>query len=96
MLLGSHTRCKLAFVCPSKYLPADFIEEEARLVEGFEADTLRRSYPVRLVTLTVKLCRRTYHKAGAKMQSVEVCCQYSFTRGRVVGVSEADCWHAWV
>ncbi|XP_042283699.1 perilipin-2-like isoform X1 [Thunnus maccoyii] len=58
-------------------------EEEARL-EGFEAATLRRSYPVRLVTFTAKLCRRTYHKAGAKMQSVEVCCQYSFTRDRVV------------
>ncbi|KAM7419300.1 hypothetical protein PAMA_016421 [Pampus argenteus] len=47
-------------------------EEAAHLVEGFEAPTLRRSYPVRLVMLTAKLCRRTYHKAGAKMQSVEV------------------------
>lgn len=60
------------------------------MVEGFEVATLRRSYRVRLVTLTAKLCRRTYHKAGAKMQSVEVCCQYSFIRGRVVGVYEAD------
>ncbi|KAM7394303.1 hypothetical protein PAMP_021116 [Pampus punctatissimus] len=56
-------------------------EEAAHLVEGFEAATLSRSYPVRLVTLTAKLCRRTYHKAGAKVQSVEVCCWYSFTRG---------------
>ena len=69
-----------------------FIGEETHLVEGFEATALRRRrYPVRLVTLTAKLCRRTFHKAGAKMQSVEVCCQYSFIRGRVVGVYEADC-----
>ncbi|XP_053182276.1 perilipin-2-like [Scomber japonicus] len=47
--------------------------EETHLVEGFEATARRRRrYPVRLVTLTAKLCRRTFHKAGAKMQSVEV------------------------
>ncbi|CAK6958472.1 perilipin-2-like [Scomber scombrus] len=58
-------------------------KEETHLVEDFEAAALRRRYHVRLVTLTAKLCRRTYHKAGAKMQSVEVCCQYSFIRGHV-------------
>ncbi|XP_042341432.1 perilipin-2-like [Plectropomus leopardus] len=42
-------------------------EEEAHLVEGFEAATLRRKYPVRLVSLATKLCRRTYHV----MQSVQ-------------------------
>ncbi|XP_062281972.1 perilipin-2-like [Scomber scombrus] len=47
-------------------------KEETHLVEDFEAAALRRRYHVRLVTLTAKLCRRTYHKAGAKMQSVEV------------------------
>lgn len=43
---------------------------------GFEAATVR-SYPVRLVSLAAKLCRRTYHVVWAKMQSVQVCCEYS-------------------
>ncbi|XP_050926556.1 perilipin-2 isoform X1 [Lates calcarifer] len=47
-------------------------KEEAHLVEGFEAATLRRRYPVRLVSLTVKLCRRTYNMVEAKMHSVQV------------------------
>ncbi|XP_039662154.1 perilipin-2-like isoform X1 [Perca fluviatilis] len=47
-------------------------EEEAHLVEGFEAATLDRRYPVRLVLLAAKLCRRTYNMFGSKMQSVQV------------------------
>ncbi|XP_034746084.1 perilipin-2-like isoform X1 [Etheostoma cragini] len=47
-------------------------EEEAHLVEGFEAATLSRRYTVRLVSLAAKLCRRTYKMFGSKMQSVEV------------------------
>ncbi|XP_033480635.2 perilipin-2-like isoform X2 [Epinephelus lanceolatus] len=43
-------------------------EEEAHLVEGFEAATLRRRYPVRLVSFAIKLCRRTYNR----MQSVQM------------------------
>ncbi|XP_049899995.1 perilipin-2-like [Epinephelus moara] len=43
-------------------------EEEAHLVEGFEAATLRRRYPVRLVSFAIKLCKRTYNR----MQSVQV------------------------
>ncbi|XP_070768685.1 perilipin-2-like [Enoplosus armatus] len=46
--------------------------EEAHLLESFEAATLGRSYPVRLVSLAAKLCRRTYHMVGSKMQSVQV------------------------
>lgn len=45
-------------------------------VVGFEAATVR-SYPVRLVSLAAKLCRRSYHVVWAKMQSVQVCCEYS-------------------
>ncbi|KAF7666251.1 hypothetical protein LDENG_00112640 [Lucifuga dentata] len=43
----------------------DNTEKEAHMVQGFEAVTL--SYPVRLVSLTAKLCRRTYHKIGPKV-----------------------------
>lgn len=68
----------ISSVCPSKYLVADFIEEAAaHLVEGFEAARLRRSYPVRLVSLAAKLCRRTYSMVGVKMHSVQVCCENS-------------------
>ncbi|XP_051241065.1 perilipin-2-like [Dicentrarchus labrax] len=47
-------------------------EEEAHLLEGFEAATLRRPYPARLASLTVRLCRRTFHMVGSKMQSIQV------------------------
>ncbi|KAK2817084.1 hypothetical protein Q5P01_025275 [Channa striata] len=45
--------------------------EEAAPVVGFEAATLQ-SYPVRLVSLAAKLCRRSCHVVWAKMHSVEV------------------------
>ncbi|KAG7485308.1 hypothetical protein JOB18_007228 [Solea senegalensis] len=50
-------------------------EEEAaaaHLVQGFEGVTLRRSYGVRLASLTAALCRRTYHVVGAKVLFVQV------------------------
>nr|XP_019955899.1 PREDICTED: perilipin-2-like isoform X2 [Paralichthys olivaceus] len=47
----------------------------AHSVRGFEAATLGRRFPVRLVSLTVKLCRRTCYVVGAKMHSVQVCCR---------------------
>lgn len=72
-----NSKLTFAFVCHSKYLLADFLEEVAHLLEGFEATTLRRSYPVRLVSLAAKLCRRTYHMVGSRMQSVQVCHDYS-------------------
>lgn len=51
-------------------------EDEAAHLVGFEAATVR-SYPTRLVSLAAKLCRRSYRVARAKMQSVQVCCEYS-------------------
>ncbi|XP_071753124.2 perilipin-2-like [Centroberyx gerrardi] len=47
-------------------------EEEAKTVKSFEAATGGTSYPVRLVSLTAKLCRRTCHKVGATMHTVKV------------------------
>ncbi|XP_031735394.1 perilipin-2-like isoform X1 [Anarrhichthys ocellatus] len=58
-------------------------DEEAHLVQGFEAATLGRRYPVRLVSLAAKLCRRMYHMAGSKMQSVQVRVKLSRSIGRV-------------
>lgn len=75
---NSHSKnAHLPFVCHSKCLLVDFIEEAVRLLGGFEADTLRGSYPARLVSLAAKLCTRTYHMVGSKMQTVQVCCEYS-------------------
>nr|XP_020457839.1 perilipin-2 isoform X2 [Monopterus albus] len=45
-------------------------DDDTHMVESFEAATVRR-YPVRLISLTAKLCRRTYHMVVAKMQSVQ-------------------------
>ncbi|XP_074486074.1 perilipin-2-like isoform X1 [Sebastes fasciatus] len=58
-------------------------EEETNLVEGFEAATLRRRYPVRLVSLAAELCRRTYHMVSTKMPSVQVMENLSRSTGLV-------------
>ncbi|XP_037530842.1 perilipin-2 [Nematolebias whitei] len=47
-------------------------EKAAHLVEGSEAAARSRSYPVRMIQLTAKLCRRTCHTVGSKIQSVQV------------------------
>ncbi|XP_047434891.1 perilipin-2-like isoform X2 [Mugil cephalus] len=52
--------------------PSEEDEGDTRLVVGFEATTLRSHYPARLVSLTVKLCRRTYCTVGSKIQPVQV------------------------
>ncbi|XP_029914365.1 perilipin-2-like isoform X2 [Myripristis murdjan] len=53
-------------------------EEESKMVRGFEAAKMRTIYPVRLVSLTVKLYRRIYHNVGAKMHTVHVWSQHTF------------------
>uniref|UniRef100_A0A674A9B6 Perilipin n=1 Tax=Salmo trutta TaxID=8032 RepID=A0A674A9B6_SALTR len=52
------------------------MEDEVKTVKGFDI-AARPSSPVRLVSLTVKLCRRAYHQAEEKMRSVKVCGQKS-------------------
>lgn len=54
------------------------VEEESKMVRGFEAAKMRTIYPVRLVSLTVKLYRRIYHNVGAKMHTVHVWSQHTF------------------
>ncbi|XP_077575257.1 perilipin-2-like [Stigmatopora nigra] len=46
-------------------------EEDIQVVDSEEV-TLRRRYSVRLVTLSITLCRRTIQLAGAKIQSAEI------------------------
>ncbi|XP_074486076.1 perilipin-2-like isoform X2 [Sebastes fasciatus] len=65
-------------------------EEETNLVEGFEAATLRRRYPVRLVSLAAELCRRTYHMVSTKMPSVQVCCHGEFIQVHRSGSRPSD------
>ncbi|XP_074555332.1 perilipin-2-like isoform X2 [Halichoeres trimaculatus] len=43
-------------------------EAEAHLLEGFEGGTIR-TYHARLLLLGARLCRRTYHLVGSKIQS---------------------------
>lgn len=71
--VDAHSEVTLAVICHSESLPADFTEE-AHLLEGFEAATLRRGYLVRLVSLVTRLCRRTHHVVGSRMQSAQVSC----------------------
>ncbi|KAE8300206.1 hypothetical protein D5F01_LYC00342 [Larimichthys crocea] len=69
-------------------------KEEARLLEGFEAATLKRSYPVRLGSLVAKVCRRTYNVVGPKMQSVQVMENLSRSSGLVLDLLTS--WQTWV
>ncbi|XP_034544443.1 perilipin-2-like isoform X3 [Notolabrus celidotus] len=55
-------------------------EAEAHLLEGFEVATLRRSYRARLLLLAARLCSRTYHLVGSKIQSVQVCFDGEFVQ----------------
>lgn len=61
-------------------------EKEAHLVEGSEAAARSESYPVRMIQLTAKLCRRTYHTVGSKIQSVQVA---EFNSGKVSQVVQS-------
>ncbi|XP_047434893.1 perilipin-2-like isoform X4 [Mugil cephalus] len=63
---------------------------DTRLVVGFEATTLRSHYPARLVSLTVKLCRRTYCTVGSKIQPVQVCCHGEFIQVLDSGSGSSD------
>lgn len=49
---------------------SSFLEEKAHLVEGFEGESRRERS--RIVSLTVKLYRRTYHVAICTVQSFQV------------------------
>ncbi|XP_044045142.1 perilipin-2-like isoform X1 [Siniperca chuatsi] len=69
-------------------------EEEAHLLEGFEAATLS-SYPVRLVSLAAKFCRRTYRMVGSKMQSVQIMENLSRSPGLVQDLQTSWLTLAW-
>ncbi|XP_034544442.1 perilipin-2-like isoform X2 [Notolabrus celidotus] len=56
---------------------------EAHLLEGFEVATLRRSYRARLLLLAARLCSRTYHLVGSKIQSVQLMESLSRSSGRI-------------
>ncbi|XP_021164835.2 perilipin-2 isoform X2 [Fundulus heteroclitus] len=53
--------------------PEEEKEEDARLVEGFEATIRSGTYPGRVMKLTAKVCRRSYRTVGSKIHSVQVC-----------------------
>ncbi|KAM9818539.1 perilipin-2-like isoform 2-T2 [Syngnathus typhle] len=52
--------------------PAEDKKEEVVLVEGSNAAAYERKYSVRLMTLSITLCRRTIQLAGAKMHSAQI------------------------
>ncbi|KAI3353169.1 hypothetical protein L3Q82_019716 [Scortum barcoo] len=70
-------------------------EEAARLLEGFVAAKLRRSYSVRLVSVATKLCRRTFHMVESKMQSVQVIETLSRSSGLVKDLQSSWLTVAW-
>ncbi|XP_057700216.1 perilipin-2-like isoform X2 [Corythoichthys intestinalis] len=58
-------------------------KEEDVLVEDSEDDSFGRKYSVRLVTLSITLCRRTIQLAGAKMQSAQIMAALSTSSGQL-------------
>ncbi|XP_068506733.1 perilipin-2 isoform X1 [Syngnathus scovelli] len=52
--------------------PAEEKEEEVVLIEGSNAAAYERKYSVRLMTLSITLCKRTIQLAVAKMHSAQI------------------------
>ncbi|XP_030598104.1 perilipin-2-like [Archocentrus centrarchus] len=69
--VGLDTALSLSEALVDKVLPPTQ-EEEAHLMEGFEAVTFRARYPERLCSLSAKVCRRIYHDVESKIQAVQV------------------------
>uniref|UniRef100_A0A1A8N4P5 Perilipin 1 n=1 Tax=Nothobranchius rachovii TaxID=451742 RepID=A0A1A8N4P5_9TELE len=66
-------------------------EKQAHLVEGFETATHGRSYSVRMINLTGKLCRRTYYAVGSKIPSFQL--RESLSRStHLVQDLHTSCW----
>uniref|UniRef100_UPI0037E8D3AE perilipin-2-like isoform X2 n=1 Tax=Semicossyphus pulcher TaxID=241346 RepID=UPI0037E8D3AE len=70
--------------------PSEEDKAEAHLLEGFEVAALRRSYHTRLISLAARLCRRTYHIVGSKIQSVQMMENLSRSPGLVQDLQ--TCW----
>ncbi|MEQ2282508.1 hypothetical protein AMECASPLE_001439 [Ameca splendens] len=64
-------------------------EEEVHMVESFEAAVRSGSYPGRVMKLTAKVCRRTYHRLGSRIHSVQVC-YHEFIQVRHSGSGPSD------
>ncbi|MED6267848.1 hypothetical protein CHARACLAT_016206 [Characodon lateralis] len=52
--------------------PLEDDKEEVHMVESFEAAVRSGSYPGRVMKLTAKVCRRTYHTLGSRIHSVQI------------------------
>ncbi|KAK5602157.1 hypothetical protein CRENBAI_016158 [Crenichthys baileyi] len=57
--------------------PLEEDKEEAHLVESSETAVRSGSYPGRVMKLTAKVCRRTYHTLGSKIHSVQIMGSFS-------------------
>ncbi|KAK6325068.1 hypothetical protein J4Q44_G00044100 [Coregonus suidteri] len=77
--VGLESALSLSETLVDQALPPTYeeMEDEVKTVKGFDVAAARLSSPVRLVSLTVKLCRRAYHQAEEKVRSVKVCGQKS-------------------
>ncbi|XP_055365482.1 perilipin-2-like [Betta splendens] len=60
-------------------------EEDKDDIAGSQVVATVGSYPVRVVSLAAKLCRRSYYMVWARMQSVQVCCYGDFVQAFVSG-----------
>ncbi|MEQ2227802.1 hypothetical protein ILYODFUR_002118 [Ilyodon furcidens] len=52
--------------------PLEEDKEDIHMVESFEAAVRSGSYPGRVMKLTAKVCRRTYHTLGSRIHSVQI------------------------
>ncbi|XP_061628291.1 perilipin-2-like isoform X2 [Phyllopteryx taeniolatus] len=70
--MGLASALNLSEALVDRMLTEEEKQEEDVVVEGSEAAASVRRYSVRLVTLSITLCRRTIQLAGAKMQSTQI------------------------
>ncbi|XP_028270165.1 perilipin-2-like isoform X2 [Parambassis ranga] len=67
----------------------------AHLVEGFEDACITKRYSARLVSLTLKLCKRTHLVVGTKIQSVQVMGSFSQSTSLVHDLQTSCLTLAW-
>ncbi|MED6250543.1 hypothetical protein ATANTOWER_029140 [Ataeniobius toweri] len=70
--VGLDSALALSEALVDQVLPPLEEDKEVHMVESFEAAVRSGSYPGRVMKLTAKVCRRTYHTLGSRIHSVQI------------------------
>ncbi|XP_047221796.1 perilipin-2-like isoform X2 [Girardinichthys multiradiatus] len=88
--VGLDSALALSEALVDQVLPPLEEDKEVHMVESFEAAVRSGSYSGRVMKLTAKVCRRTYHTLGSRIHSVQVCYHGEFIQVRHSGSGPSD------